>query len=75
MGTMVIRSRISGKGKIYWFGAIRTCLIYGVVILVTGLIGLKIAQNIPIFSSWPYFPLITGYAAKTLLLLSLLLVV
>jgi hypothetical protein len=74
MGTMDIKSRNSGKKIIYWLSAIRTCLIYGVVTLVTALIVLKLARYIPVFGNWPHNTLIMGYGAKTLLTLSLLLI-
>jgi hypothetical protein len=75
MGMIDLGSRIPGDSKIHWLGLARTCLVYGVGILLSGLIVLKIAPYIPIFSTWPYYTLITGYAGITLLSLSLLLVV
>ena len=74
MGMMDKRSQIPGHGKTHWFGKIRTWLAYGVAILVAGLIVLKIAPYIPVFSNWPHIAMITGYAGKILLLFSLLLV-
>jgi hypothetical protein len=55
-------------------GIIRNGLICGVAVIAIGLIVLKIVQYIPLFSSWPYNTLITVYAAKILVSLSLLLV-
>jgi hypothetical protein len=74
MGMIDLGSRIPGDSKIHWLGLARTCLVYGVGILLSGLIVLKIAPYIPIFSTWPYYTLITGYVGKALLLLSPLLV-
>ena len=74
MGIIDLRSRISGDRKLYWLGVIRTSLIYGVVTLTAGIIVLKITLYIPVFNNWPYNIPITGYAAKILLSLSLLLI-
>lgn len=55
-------------------GAIRTGLICAVAALIIGVIVLKIAPYIPIFSSWPHYALVTGYAGRALVGFSLLLV-
>jgi hypothetical protein len=55
-------------------GAIRTGLICGVVTLVTVIIVLNFARYIPVFCNWPQNTLISGYAARALVVLSLLLV-
>lgn len=72
---MVDRRSRRGKRNFYWLVAIRTVLICGVATLVTVIIVLKIALYISVFSNWPHYTLVTGYAASALVLFSLLLAV
>ena len=68
------RSRISGKRKNYWFDAIKTGLMCGLVTLMAAIIVLKIAYYTPFLNSWQHNIAFTSYAGKALVLLSLLLI-